>query len=89
MSTRVVRGADGTALRSWCNDGTGIPVLLCNGLGAPPAAWPRIIALGITASGSPPGTSAAWAAPNARPTAAGCRSRTTRTTPAPYSTHTA
>jgi pimeloyl-ACP methyl ester carboxylesterase len=46
MSTRVVRGADGTALRSWCNDGTGIPVLLCNGLGAPPAAWPRIIAPG-------------------------------------------
>ncbi|HYH26353.1 MAG TPA: alpha/beta hydrolase [Blastococcus sp.] len=44
MSTRTVRGADGTVLRAWCNDGTGIPVLLCNGLGAPPAAWPRIIA---------------------------------------------
>ncbi|MCZ2848533.1 alpha/beta fold hydrolase [Modestobacter sp. VKM Ac-2978] len=44
MSTREVRGADGTALRAWCNDGTGIPVLLCNGLGAPPAAWPRIVA---------------------------------------------
>jgi pimeloyl-ACP methyl ester carboxylesterase len=43
-STREVRGADGTALRAWCNDGTGIPVLLCNGLGAPPAAWPRIVA---------------------------------------------
>lgn len=44
MSTREVRGADGTVLRAWCNDGTGIPVLLCNGLGAPPAAWPRLIA---------------------------------------------
>jgi hypothetical protein len=43
-STREVRGADGTALRATCSDGTGIPVLLCNGLGAPPAAWPRIIA---------------------------------------------
>jgi pimeloyl-ACP methyl ester carboxylesterase len=37
-----VRGADGTRLRAWCNDGDGAPVLLCNGLGAPPAAWPRI-----------------------------------------------
>ena len=44
MSTREVRGADGTALRAWCNDGTGTPVLLCNGLGAPPTAWPRITA---------------------------------------------
>jgi 3-oxoadipate enol-lactonase len=44
MSTCEVRGADGTALRAWCNDGTGVPVLLCNGLGAPPTAWPRIIA---------------------------------------------
>jgi pimeloyl-ACP methyl ester carboxylesterase len=39
-----VRSADGTAVRAWCNDGTGSPVLLCNGLGAPPAAWPRIVA---------------------------------------------
>jgi 3-oxoadipate enol-lactonase len=31
-------------LRAWCNDGTGTPVLLCNGLGAPPAAWPRVVA---------------------------------------------
>jgi 3-oxoadipate enol-lactonase len=44
MSTREVRGADGTALRAWCNDGAGTPLLLCNGLGAPPAAWPRITA---------------------------------------------
>jgi 3-oxoadipate enol-lactonase len=46
MSTREVHGADGTALRAWCNDGTGTPVLLCNGLGAPPTAWPRITAPG-------------------------------------------
>ena len=39
-----MRGADGTGLSAWCNDGAGTPVLLCNGLGAPPAAWPRIVA---------------------------------------------
>ncbi|MGZ4656345.1 MAG: alpha/beta fold hydrolase [Blastococcus sp.] len=39
-----MRGADGTALRAWCNDGVGPPVLLCNGLGAPEAAWPRLVA---------------------------------------------
>jgi len=38
-----VRGADGTALRAWCNDGAGPPVLLCNGLGAPEAAWPGLM----------------------------------------------
>ncbi|SES77701.1 Pimeloyl-ACP methyl ester carboxylesterase [Geodermatophilus poikilotrophus] len=42
MSTRTVRGADGTRLRAWSNDGDGVPVLLCNGLGAPTAAWPLI-----------------------------------------------
>ncbi|SFL54966.1 alpha/beta fold hydrolase [Geodermatophilus ruber] len=44
MTTRVVRSVDGTRLRAWCNDGAGSPVLLCNGLGAPPAAWPRVVA---------------------------------------------
>jgi 3-oxoadipate enol-lactonase len=44
MSTRLVRSADGTGLRAWCNDAEGAPVLLCNGLGAPPDAWPRLIA---------------------------------------------
>jgi pimeloyl-ACP methyl ester carboxylesterase len=38
-----VRAADGTRLRAWSNDGDGVPVLLCNGLGAPPAAWPRVV----------------------------------------------
>jgi pimeloyl-ACP methyl ester carboxylesterase len=44
MSTRMVRSADGTALRAWCNDGVGAPVLICNGLGTPPEAWPGITA---------------------------------------------
>ncbi|MCU1614159.1 MAG: alpha/beta hydrolase fold protein [Frankiales bacterium] len=44
MSTRMVRSADGTQLRAWCNDGVGAPVLICNGLGTPPEAWPRITA---------------------------------------------
>ena len=43
MSTRLVRSADGTGISAWCNDGVGEPVLLCNGLGTPPAAWPQII----------------------------------------------
>ena len=46
VSSREVRGADGTSIRAWCNDGEGPPVLLCNGLGAPAAAWPRLIARG-------------------------------------------
>jgi 3-oxoadipate enol-lactonase len=44
MSTRLVRGADGTALRAWCNDAEGEPVLICNGLGAPPEAWSQVVA---------------------------------------------
>jgi 3-oxoadipate enol-lactonase len=61
-----VRGADGTRLRAWCNDGDGAPVLLCNGLGAPRDAWPGIVApdsgyrvvtwayRGLSGSGRPP-----------------------------------
>jgi 3-oxoadipate enol-lactonase len=44
VSSREVRSADGTSIRGWCNDGDGDPVLLCNGLGAPLAAWPRLVA---------------------------------------------
>ena len=40
----MVRSADGTRIRAWCNDGTGPSVLLCNGLGTPPEAWPRLVA---------------------------------------------
>jgi pimeloyl-ACP methyl ester carboxylesterase len=35
-----VTAADGTRLRAWDNGGTGTPVVLSNGLGASPAAWP-------------------------------------------------
>ena len=34
--------ADGTALCGWRNGGTGEPVVMSNGLGAPPEAWPGI-----------------------------------------------
>lgn len=44
MSTRRVRSADGTSIRAWSNDGDGPAVLLCNGLGTPPEAWPRLVA---------------------------------------------
>ena len=35
-----MESADGTRIRAWCNDADGRPVLLSNGLGTPPAAWP-------------------------------------------------
>lgn len=38
-----VRSADGTLLRAWTNDATGPPVLLCNGLGTNPYAWPALL----------------------------------------------
>jgi pimeloyl-ACP methyl ester carboxylesterase len=44
MTTTMVRSADGTRITTWCNDGDGTPVLLCNGLGTPPQAWPGLIA---------------------------------------------
>jgi len=37
-----VRGFDGTDLMMWRNSGSGAPVVISNGLGAPPDAWPRI-----------------------------------------------
>lgn len=33
---------DGTALRGWSNDADGLPVVLSNGLGALPSAWPGL-----------------------------------------------
>jgi 3-oxoadipate enol-lactonase len=39
-----VRAQDGTMLRAWTNDGTGIPVVISNGLGASWGAWPAIAA---------------------------------------------
>ena len=40
----MVRSADGTSIRAWSNDGDGPVVLICNGLGTPPEAWPRLVA---------------------------------------------
>ncbi len=42
MAYRSVRSADGTGLRAWDNGGRGIPVVISNGLGTPPDAWPAI-----------------------------------------------
>jgi 3-oxoadipate enol-lactonase len=39
-------GADGTKVTGWRNDGAGTPVVICNGLGTPPVAWPTVIAPG-------------------------------------------
>lgn len=36
-------GKDGTQLVGWTNDVEGPPVLVCNGLGTPAEAWPRLL----------------------------------------------
>jgi pimeloyl-ACP methyl ester carboxylesterase len=41
-TTLDVPSSDGTVLRAWSNDGEGAPVLLCNGLGTIPEAWPGL-----------------------------------------------
>ena len=38
-----VDSPDGTRLRAWTNDVDGPPVLLCNGLGTNPYAWPALL----------------------------------------------
>jgi pimeloyl-ACP methyl ester carboxylesterase len=38
-----VTSADGTVLRAWTNDAPGPAVLLCNGLGTNPYAWPSLL----------------------------------------------
>ena len=43
MSYAMVKSADGTLLQTWSNHGTGLPLVISNGLGTPPAAWPTII----------------------------------------------
>ena len=42
MGYRSITSADGTRLRSWSNEGRGVPVLVSNGLGTPHDAWPTI-----------------------------------------------
>ncbi|MFL6157964.1 MAG: alpha/beta fold hydrolase [Marmoricola sp.] len=39
----TVTSADGTELRAWTNDVVGPTVLLCNGLGTNPYAWPALL----------------------------------------------
>ena len=36
-------GRDHTSLVGWCNDADGPPLLVANGLGTPPEAWPRLL----------------------------------------------
>jgi pimeloyl-ACP methyl ester carboxylesterase len=43
-TTFDVRSADGTSLRCWSNDGHGLPLLISNGLGTIPQAWPALVA---------------------------------------------
>ncbi|HVT65261.1 MAG TPA: alpha/beta hydrolase [Mycobacteriales bacterium] len=44
MTRFTVTSSDGTAVAGWRNNGDGPPVLICNGLGTPPVAWPILIA---------------------------------------------
>ncbi|GAA4880162.1 alpha/beta fold hydrolase [Actinomycetospora straminea] len=41
-STGTATSRDGTVLRTWSNGADGVPLVISNGLGAPPAAWPRL-----------------------------------------------
>lgn len=38
-----VTSADGTRIKAWTNDADGPPLLLCNGLGTNPHAWPALL----------------------------------------------
>jgi pimeloyl-ACP methyl ester carboxylesterase len=38
-----VTSADGTRIKAWTNDAEGPPLLLCNGLGTNPYAWPSLL----------------------------------------------
>jgi pimeloyl-ACP methyl ester carboxylesterase len=44
MARFTFAGGDGTKVTGWRNDGEGTPVVICNGLGTPPVAWPTVIA---------------------------------------------
>jgi pimeloyl-ACP methyl ester carboxylesterase len=44
MGRFTFAGGDGTKIVGWRNDVDGPPVLICNGLGTPPVAWPAVIA---------------------------------------------
>lgn len=42
-STFMFTSTDGTELLGWTNNGQGPAVVVCNGLGVPPEAWPRLL----------------------------------------------
>jgi pimeloyl-ACP methyl ester carboxylesterase len=44
VTSQQVTSADGTLIEAWSSQDSGIPVLMCNGLGASPSAWPAIVA---------------------------------------------
>lgn len=44
MSQFDVVSADGTTLKAWRNDQMGVPVVIANGLGSVPEAWPFLMA---------------------------------------------
>lgn len=43
MAQFTYESTDGTLVRGWRGDGVGAPVIISNGLGTPPEAWPAII----------------------------------------------
>lgn len=43
MSTFDFLSSDGTSIRGWCNDATGPAVVVANGLGTAPHAWPTLV----------------------------------------------
>lgn len=45
-TTFDVQSADGTCIRAWRGDGDGLPLIISNGLGTIPQAWPALIARG-------------------------------------------
>ncbi|MDP9183450.1 MAG: alpha/beta hydrolase, partial [Actinomycetota bacterium] len=42
-STFDVTSGDGTRIRCWRSDTAGMPLVIANGLGTIPEAWPRLI----------------------------------------------
>lgn len=42
-STFEYQSEDGTIIEGWTNNGDGPVVVVCNGLGVPPEAWPRLL----------------------------------------------
>ena len=62
MSTTFdVVSSDGTRIRCWRSDGDGVPLVIANGLGTIPEAWPRLVAAvrtlpALTSGQSQPGS---------------------------------